>query len=75
MRRWRTFLAGLMLTGWIVAYAVLATTLANQLFDHESSLILQTLYYLVAGFAWIPLCVPILRFAKRDPKRIGPHAL
>lgn len=68
MRRWRTFLAGIALVLWIAAYAVGAVTLGNMLFDPMSSTLLQTGYYLVAGFAWIPACIPILKFAKRDPK-------
>jgi len=71
MRRWRTFLAGIALVLWIAAYAVAAVSLGNMLFGPDSSTLLQTVYYLVAGFAWIPLCIPILKFAGHDPKPRG----
>jgi len=71
MRRWRTFLAGIALALWIAAYAVGAVSLANMLFGPDSSTLLQTVYYLVAGFGWIPLCIPILKFAARDSRPHG----
>lgn len=66
MRRWRTLVAGFGCFAWIAAYAAAAVTLANALIPDDWTLVL-TVYYLVAGFAWIPGCIPLIKFAKRDP--------
>lgn len=67
MQRWRKLIAGLALALWIALYAGAAVTLGNSLFNPHSSILWQTLYYLIAGFAWIPVCIPILRFSKHNP--------
>lgn len=71
MRRWRTLVAGFACFAWIAAYTAAAVSLANALIPDDRTLVL-TLYYLIAGIAWIPGCIPLIRFAKRDP--VAPDA-
>jgi cation transporter-like permease len=61
--RWRTPLGGLAILVGLAAYAVGAATLGGALPDH---ILIQSVYYLVAGLLWIVPAVAIMGWARRD---------
>ena len=63
--RWRTPIGGVVLLIGLILYAVAAATLGGVLPD---SVLVQTLYYFVAGLVWIWPAVWVIAWTKRDPE-------
>lgn len=66
--RWRTPIGGLVLVLGIAAYAVAAVTLAGVLPDNR---LVEAVFYLVAGVAWVPAALKVLAWARRDDDGSG----
>lgn len=62
--RWRSPLAGLVIIAGLVLYVVAAVMLADFLPDN---VLVETLYYVVAGVVWIWPAVSVIGWARRDP--------
>jgi hypothetical protein len=62
--RWRTPIAGLVILFGLAIYLSLIANLADFL---PENLFLETIFYLVAGLAWIPGVMFVLGWAHRDP--------
>lgn len=62
--RWRTPIAGLVILCGLAIYLGLIVNIADFL---PENLFLGTIFYLVAGLAWIPGVMFVLGWAHRDP--------
>lgn len=62
--RWRTPIAGLVILCGLAIYLGLIVNIADFL---PGNLFLATIFYLVAGLAWIPGVMVMLGWAQRDP--------
>lgn len=62
--RWRSPLAGLAIIAGLVVYVIAAVTLADFIPNH---VLAETVYYLVAGIAWIWPAVSVIGWARQDP--------
>lgn len=62
--RWRSPLAGLAIIVGLAVYVVAVVTLADFVPNH---VLAETVYYLVAGIAWIWPAVSVIGWARQDP--------
>lgn len=62
--RWRTPIAGFVILCWLAIYLGLALNIADFL---PENLFLGTVFYIIAGLAWIPGVMFLLGWAHRDP--------
>jgi hypothetical protein len=62
--RWRTPIAGFVILCWLTVYLGLALSIADFL---PKNLFLETVFYILAGLAWIPGVMFVLGWARRDP--------
>jgi len=64
--RWRTSIVGVTIPLGLLLYTVLAVNVSDFL---PESLLLQTVFYILAGLAWIPAVVMLIGWAQRDIDR------
>ncbi|MFL2933305.1 MAG: DUF2842 domain-containing protein [Thalassobaculaceae bacterium] len=61
--RWRTFIAGFGILLFLTIYIALILNISDLLSDN---LLISTIFYLLAGLAWIPFVVKLMGWAQRD---------
>ena len=61
--RWRTFIAGFGILLFLTIYIALILNISDLLSDN---LFISTIFYLLAGLAWIPFVVKLMGWAQRD---------
>lgn len=61
--RWRTPIVGVAIPLGLFLYTVLVVNVSDFLPD---SLLLQTVFYILAGLAWIPPVAMLIGWAQRD---------
>ena len=64
--RWRTSIVGVTIPLGLLLYTVLVVNVSDFL---PESLLLQTVFYILAGLAWIPAVVMLIAWAQRDIDR------
>jgi len=61
--RWRTFIAGFGILLFLTIYIALILNISDLLSDN---VLISTIFYLLAGLAWIPFVVKLMGWAQRD---------
>jgi len=61
--RWRTLIAGFGILLFLTIYIALILNISDLLSDN---LLISTIFYLLAGLAWIPFVVKLMGWAQRD---------
>lgn len=61
--RWRTLIAGFGILFFLTIYIALILNISDLLSDN---LLISTIFYLLAGLAWIPFVVKLMGWAQRD---------
>jgi len=64
-RRTRKFIGTLVTIAFVFAYALVAMALAQSRIVQESSSVLQGLYYVVLGLAWVLPLMPLIRWMEK----------
>jgi len=67
-RRTRKFIGSIATIAFVIVYALVAMALAQSRVVQESSAILQGLYYVVLGLAWVLPLMPLIRWMERPDK-------
>jgi len=67
-RRTRKFIGVIATIAFVIVYALVAMALAQSRIVQESSAILQGLYYVVLGLAWVLPLMPLIRWMERPDK-------
>jgi len=62
----RASLAFVLLIFFLILYAGFAVTIGDYLPEHWA---VDLVYYVVAGFAWVPVAVALLNWGYRQPSR------
>ena len=61
--RWRTFIAGFGILLFLTIYIALILNISDLL---SENVLISTIFYLLAGLAWIPFVVKLMGWAQRD---------
>jgi len=67
-RRTRKFIGVIATIAFVIVYALVAMALAQSRIVQESSAILQGLYYVVLGLAWVLPLMPLIRWMEKPDK-------
>jgi len=67
-RRTRKFLGSIATIAFVTVYALIAMALAQSRIVQESSAVLQGLYYVVLGLAWVLPLMPLIRWMEKPDK-------
>ncbi len=62
--RTRKFIGTLATFAWLVVYALLAMAIGGQ-FVVGSGMVFELLYFIIAGVAWLPVAMAIIRWMSR----------
>jgi len=68
-RRTRKFIGSIATIAFVIVYALIAMALAQSRIVQESSAVLQGLYYVVLGLAWVLPLMPLIRWMEK-PDRV-----
>ena len=74
-RRARKFLGAFAMLAWVLIYAIIAMTVAQTDHIRQLNSVLQAIFFLVVGLAWILPLMPLIKWMERpdpDDPTFGP---
>jgi predicted membrane channel-forming protein YqfA (hemolysin III family) len=67
-KRSRKFVGALVMISFVVVYALVAMALAQSRIVREAPGLLQALYYVVLGMAWVLPMMPLIKWMERPDR-------
>jgi predicted membrane channel-forming protein YqfA (hemolysin III family) len=67
-KRSRKFVGALVMISFVVVYALVAMALAQSRIVREEPGLLQALYYVVLGMAWVLPMMPLIKWMERPDR-------
>lgn len=67
-KRFRKFVGALVMILFVIVYALVAMALAQSRIVREAPGLLQALYYVVLGMAWVLPMMPLIKWMERPDR-------
>ena len=67
-KRSRKFVGALVMISFVIVYALVAMALAQSRIVREAPGLLQALYYVVLGMAWVLPMMPLIKWMERPDR-------